>query len=72
MERQHIENLLRRHKGQLVSIRTISAAAYKGSVNEITNDYVSLVDRESEDETETFVLFEAMESFVITDPTSPK
>lgn len=72
MERQHIENLLRRHKGKLVNIKTISGGVYRGCVGEITNDYVSLVDRESEDETQTFVLFEAMESFVISDAVSTK
>jgi hypothetical protein len=66
MERQHTENLLRRHKGKLVNIKTISGGVYRGWVSEVTNDYVSLVDRDSDDETQTFVLFEAMESFVIT------
>ena len=68
MERQHTENLLRRHKGKLVNIKTISGEIYRGWVNEVTNDYVSLVDRESDDETQTFILFEAMESFVRTGP----
>jgi ferredoxin-fold anticodon binding domain-containing protein len=72
MERQHTENLLRRHKGKLVNIKTISGGVYRGCVNEITNDYVSLIDRDSDDQTQTFVLFEAMESFVITDPPSAK
>jgi len=66
MERQHTENLLRRQKGKLINIKTISGGVYRGWINEITNDYVSLVDRDSEDQTQTFVLFEAMESFVIT------
>jgi hypothetical protein len=70
MERQHTENLLRRHKSKLVNIKTISGAVYRGWISEVTNDYVSLVDRESDDKTQTFVLFEAMESFVITNPPS--
>lgn len=72
MERQHTENLMRRQKGKLVNIKTISGGVYRGWVTEITNDYVSLVDRDSGDETQTFVLFEAMESFVITNPASAK
>ena len=72
MERQHTENLLRRHKGKLVNIKTISGGVYRGWVSEITNDYVSLVDRDSDDDTQTFVLFEAMESFVVTNPSSAK
>ena len=72
MERQHTENLLRRHKGKRVNIRTTSGEIYRGWVNEVTNDYVSVVDRESDDETQTFILFEAMESFVISNPPSAK
>jgi hypothetical protein len=65
MEGQHTENLLRRHKGKLVNIKTISGGVYRGLVSEITNDYVSLIDREGGDETQTFVLFDAMESLVV-------
>ena len=72
MERQHTENLLRRHKGMLVNIKTISGGVYRGWVSEITNDYVSLIDRDSDDQTQTFVLFEAMESFVISNPLPAK
>lgn len=72
MERQHTENLLRRQKGRLINIKTISGGVYRGWISDITNDYVSLIDRESEDQTQTFVLFEAIESFVISSETSPK
>ena len=65
MERQHTENLFRRYKGQLVNIRSLSGGIYKGHVTEITNDYVSLTDREAEDETQTFLLYEAIESIVV-------
>jgi hypothetical protein len=65
MERQHTENLFRRYKGQLVNVKTISAGVYKGRVGEITNDYVSLTDREGEDETQTFLFFDAIESIVV-------
>ena len=65
MERQHTENLFRRYKGKLVKIKTISGVVYSGRVGEITNDYVSLINRESEDETQNFVFFEAMESLVV-------
>ncbi len=64
MERQHTENLLRRHKGKLVNIKTISGGIYSGRVNEITNDYVSLIKGEGLDETQTFVLFDAIESLL--------
>lgn len=65
MERQHTENLLRRYKGQPVTIRSISGGIYKGHVGEITNDYVLLTDRGSEDGSQTFVFYEAIESIVV-------
>ena len=65
MERQHTENLFRRYKGELVNIKSISGGVYRGYVSEITNDYVSLIDRETEDDTQTFVLFSAIESLVV-------
>jgi len=65
MVRQHTENLFRRYKGQLVNIRSISGGVYKGYVVEITNDYVSLSDRDSDDKTQTFVLFSAIESLAV-------
>jgi hypothetical protein len=65
MERQHTENLFRRYKGQLVNIRSLSGGVYKGYVVEITNDYLSLSDRDSENKTQTFLLFSAIESIVV-------
>ena len=62
MAHQDTENLFRRFKGKLVDVRSVSGERYKGQVGEITNDYVLLIDRESGDETQTFVLFEAIES----------
>jgi hypothetical protein len=57
--------LFRRYKGELVNIKSISGGVYRGYVSEITNDYVSLSDRETEDDTQTFVLFSAIESLVV-------
>jgi hypothetical protein len=65
MERQHTENLFRRYKGQFVNIRSLSGGVYKGYVVEITNDYLSLSDRDSENKTQTFLLFSAIESIVV-------
>lgn len=65
MPQQHIENLFRRYKGQLVKIATVSGGVYNGRVSEITNDYVLLTDRETEGEAPTFVLFDAIESVVV-------
>ncbi|MEK6282891.1 MAG: hypothetical protein AABN95_21240 [Acidobacteriota bacterium] len=65
MKRQHTENLFRRYKGQVVNIKTISGGVYKGYVGEITDDYVTLSDRETEES--TFVLFSAIESVLVVD-----
>ena len=70
MERQHTENLFRRYKGQLVTIRSISGGVYKGHVGEITNDYVLLTDREAEHQQQTLVLYNAIESVVVMAPPS--
>lgn len=69
MERQHTENLFRRYKGQLINIKSVSGGVYKGYVVEITNDYVSLSDRDADDKTVTFVLFNAVESVVVSELT---
>lgn len=65
MERHHTENLFRRYKGQLVNIKSVSGGVYEGYVVEITNDYVSLSDRDAENKTSTFVFFDAIESIVV-------
>lgn len=67
MPQQDTENLFRRFKGKLVNIRTVSGESYKGHVGEITNDHVLLIDREAEGGTQTFVLFAAIESVVVTE-----
>ena len=64
MAGQHTENLFRRYKGQLLTIRSISGGVYRGHVGEITNDYVLLTDRET-NESQTFVLYHAIESIVV-------
>ena len=65
MGTQHTENLFRRYKGELVNIKTVSGGVYRGYVREITDDYVSLIDREAEDENQTFILFSSIESLVV-------
>ena len=67
MEGQHSENLFRRYKGQVVSIKTLSGGIYEGSVTEITNDYLSLVDRSNADSSQVFLFFRSIESMVVTE-----
>ena len=42
MNYQHIENLLIRFRGQMVTIKTASGSVYEGSISDVTNDYVAL------------------------------
>ncbi len=65
MERQHTENLFRRYKGELVNIKTVSNGVYRGYVSEVTNDYVSIIDRETGDDAQTFILYSAIESLIV-------
>lgn len=64
MEMQHVENLLRRYKGQPVDIKTISGGVYEGTVSEVTNDYVGIVMKGESGESgeQVFVLFSSIES----------
>ena len=42
MARQDTENLFRRYKNQVTTIKTISGGLYKGRIVEVTNDYVAI------------------------------
>lgn len=69
MPLQHAENLLRRYKGQVVTIKMMSGAVHQGRLTEITNDFVELVVRKEEqgdaETTHVFLLFQAMESVIV-------
>ena len=62
MAGQHTENLLRRFKGELVSITCVSTTTYRGRIIEITNDYVALALEGTGENSPVFVLFAAIES----------
>ena len=62
MAGQHTENLLRRFKGEVVTITCVSTATYHGRIIEITNDYVALALEQSGESSPVFVLFDAIES----------
>jgi len=66
MSGQHIENLFRRFKGEVVDIKTISGGIYSGRVVEITNDYVCLTETSGGPGQQVFLLFTAIESMVVT------
>jgi ribosome maturation factor RimP len=62
---QHVENLLRRFRGQRVNIKTCSGSIYEGEVAEITNDYVALKIANGGDSREVvFVVIHAIESLL--------
>ena len=42
MNYQHVENLLIRFRGQAVNIKSVSGGTYEGTINDVTNDYVTL------------------------------
>jgi hypothetical protein len=60
---QHIENLLRRYRGQQVNIKTRSGGVYEGTVADITNDYVALALKNEDESRDTvFVLLHSVEA----------
>jgi hypothetical protein len=65
MEGQHAENLFRRYKGQLVSVKTLSGGIYEGHITEVTNNYISLVDRAKADPAQVFVFYNSIESMLV-------
>ena len=63
MNYQHVENILKRYKGQAVKIKTISGGIYEGTISDVTNDYVSLKIQSATGESElVIVLLHAIES----------
>ena len=66
MPGQHIENLFRRLKGEVVDVKTVSGGIYSGRVVEITNDYVCLTETSGAPGQQVFVAFTAIESLAVT------
>ena len=62
MPAQHIENLFRRFKGEVVDVKTISGGIYSGKVSEITNDYVELIETSGQSGQHVFITFNSIES----------
>ncbi len=65
MPGQHIENLFRRFKGEVVDVKTISGGIYTGRISEITNDYVCLIETSGAPGQQVFLLFTAIESMAV-------
>ncbi|HEX8920894.1 MAG TPA: hypothetical protein VF766_05425 [Pyrinomonadaceae bacterium] len=65
MGMQHIENMLRRYRGQAIDIKTISGGVYQGTIAEITGDYVALsVKGDDGTQEQVFVMFQSIESLL--------
>ena len=63
MSYQHIENLLIRFRGQVVTIKTVSGGVYEGAISDVTNDYVALkVKKENDADDLIIVLLHSIES----------
>ena len=65
MPGQHLENLFRRFKGEVVDVKTISGGIYSGRVSEITNDYVCLIETSGAPGQQVFLSFGAIESMAV-------
>jgi hypothetical protein len=62
---QHVENLFRRYKGQLVTVKTLSGGIYEGRITEITNDFVGLIEKADGEPAQVFLLFNSIESMMV-------
>ena len=65
MPGQHLENLFRRFKGEVVDVKTISGGIYSGRISEITNDYVCLIETSGAPGEQVFLAFAAIESIAV-------
>ena len=65
MPGQHLENLFRRFKGEVVDVKTVSGGIYTGRIAEITNDYVCLAETSGAPGQQVFLLFGAIESMAV-------
>ena len=66
MPGQHLENLFRRFKGEVVDVKTTSGGIYTGRIAEITNDYLCLVETTGAPGQQVFISFAAIESMAVT------
>ena len=65
MPGQHLENLFRRFKGEVVDVKTVSGGIYSGRITEITNDYISLTETSGAPGEQVFLTFASIESMAV-------
>ncbi|HET6852590.1 MAG TPA: hypothetical protein VFH46_09700 [Pyrinomonadaceae bacterium] len=63
---QHMENLFRRFKGEVVDVKTVSGGIYSGRIIEITNDYICITETSGTPGQQVFLFFTAIESMAAT------
>ena len=62
---QHVENLLLRHRGQTIDVKTMSGGVYEGVIADVTNDYVTLKTKGTSGEGEqVIILLHSIESIL--------
>jgi hypothetical protein len=66
MAGQHMENLFRRFKGEMVDVKTVSGGIYSGRITEITNDYICISETSGTPGQQVFLFFNAIESMAAT------
>ena len=69
MAGQHLENLFRRFKGEVVDVKTVSGGIYSGRISEVTNDYVSLTETSGAPGQQVFLAFSSIESMAVSSAT---
>ena len=65
MPGQHLENLFRRFKGEVVDVKTVSGGIYSGRITEITNDYICLTETSCAPGEQVFLTFASVESMAV-------
>ena len=65
MAGQHLENLFRRFKGEVVDVKTVSGGIYTGRIAEVTNDYVCIIETAGAPGQQVFLAFSAIESMAV-------
>ena len=65
MAGQHIENLFRRFKGEMVDVKTVSGGIYTGRIAEVTNDYVCLQETNIGPDQRVYLLYVGIESMAV-------
>jgi len=65
MAGQHMENLFRRFKGELVDVKTVSGGIYSGRITDITNDYICLNETTAAPGQQVYLFFGSIESMAV-------